>query len=84
MRVEAGRDPGLLSFRKQGPDMTQGKTIRPKRETAESKAETTKRVSQELSRAETEERDAKTAKLRAARLAHEETLLEQANGKRRS
>ncbi|MBG6199908.1 hypothetical protein IWQ48_001026 [Labrenzia sp. EL_13] len=51
--------------------------MRPKRESAESKAETTKRVSQELTRAATERREAKTAKLRAARLAQEENQQEQ-------
>lgn len=40
-----------------------------RRESAESKAETTKRISQELLQAETEKRRAKTDKLRAARLA---------------
>ncbi len=44
------------------------KLMRPRRESAETKAETTKRVSQELQRVETEARDAKTARLRAARL----------------
>ncbi|MCV0428879.1 MAG: hypothetical protein K5905_25775 [Roseibium sp.] len=44
------------------------KPVKPKRESAESKAETTKRVSQELVQAEADRRAAKTAKLRAARL----------------
>jgi|GEM_PF-2753165 len=42
-----------------------------RRETAESKAETTKRVSQEILQAEAELRQAKTEKLRAARLARQ-------------
>jgi len=45
--------------------------IRPRRENAESKAETTRRVAREISQAEAEKRDAKTAKLRAARLARQ-------------
>ncbi len=49
-------------------DEMNGTQIRPKRESAESKAETTKRVSEELLRVESEVRDAKTARLKAARL----------------
>lgn len=49
-----------------------------RRESAESKAETTKRVSQEIQLAETEQRQAKTEKLRLARLAMQE---EQSNSK---
>ncbi|MHA7774447.1 hypothetical protein [Roseibium sp. M-1] len=43
--------------------------MRTRRETAESKAETTRRIAREISLTETEERDAKTARLKAARLA---------------
>ncbi|POF34534.1 hypothetical protein [Roseibium marinum] len=46
-----------------------GKLSQTRRETAESKAETTKRISQEMLRSESELRDAKTMRLRAARLA---------------
>ncbi|PVB59416.1 hypothetical protein [Labrenzia sp. 011] len=45
------------------------KLSRTRRETAESKAETTKRISQEMLRTESELRDAKTMRLRAARMA---------------
>ncbi|MHA7775868.1 hypothetical protein [Roseibium sp. M-1] len=45
-----------------------------KRETAESKADTTKRISQEIQRTETENRQAKTEKLRLARLAMQALL----------
>lgn len=50
-------------------ESTDGKLSRTRRETAESKAETTKRISQELLQAEVDLREAKTNKLRAARLA---------------
>jgi|GEM_PF-5549782 len=43
--------------------------VRTRRETAESKAETTRRVAREISQTEAEERDEKTARLKAARLA---------------
>lgn len=43
-----------------------------RRESAESKAETTKRVSEELLNAESAQRKAKTEKLRQARLAMQE------------
>jgi broad specificity phosphatase PhoE len=48
------------------------KLARTRRETAESKAETTKRVSEEMLRLEAEQRTAKTARLKAARLAMQE------------
>ncbi|MEM5581186.1 MULTISPECIES: hypothetical protein [unclassified Roseibium] len=50
-------------------ETTDGKLSRTRRETAESKAETTKRISQEILQAEVDLREAKTNKLRAARLA---------------
>jgi multidrug efflux pump subunit AcrA (membrane-fusion protein) len=50
---------------------TQSKLGQTRRESAESKAETTKRISQELLQAEAEQRRAKTDKLRAARLARQ-------------
>lgn len=62
--------------------MSSDKSIRPKRETAESKAETTKRISQELQQTEADIRDAKTQRLRAARLAMEDTQPEPAPAKR--
>ncbi|WP_428649736.1 hypothetical protein [Roseibium sp.] len=46
--------------------------LRPRRETAETKAETTKRISQEMTQTEAEIREAKTMRLRAARLAMQE------------
>ncbi|KZM47961.1 hypothetical protein [Labrenzia sp. OB1] len=53
-----------------------GKLSQTRRETAESKAETTKRISQEMLRTESELRDAKTMRLRAARLASQPDLPE--------
>lgn len=50
----------------------QNKIGQTRRETAESKAATTKRVSEEILLAETEQRKAKTEKLRLARLAMQE------------
>jgi hypothetical protein len=50
--------------------------MRTRRETAESKAETTRRIAREISQVEAEERDAKTARLRAARLAQHERPVE--------
>lgn len=47
----------------------QDSPVRTRRETAESKAETTRRIAREISQTEAEERDAKTARLKAARLA---------------
>lgn len=47
--------------------------IKPRRETAETKAETTRRIAREISQAETDVRDAKTARLKAARLAQQAT-----------
>jgi len=47
--------------------------IKPRRETAETKAETTRRIAREISQAEADVRDAKTARLKAARLAQEAT-----------
>ncbi len=64
--------PFLFCADLKGSDMPSDKSLRPKRETAESKAETTKRISQEITQAETERREAKTARLRAARLALQE------------
>ncbi len=46
--------------------------LRTRRETAESKAETTRRVAREINEAETSARDAKTARLKAARLASQD------------
>lgn len=45
--------------------------IKPRRESAESKAETTRRIAREISQAEADVRDAKTARLKAARLAQQ-------------
>jgi len=45
--------------------------IKPRRESAETKAETTRRIAREISKAETDVRDAKTARLKAARLAQQ-------------
>ncbi|MCK7610529.1 hypothetical protein [Roseibium sediminicola] len=45
--------------------------MKPRRETAETKAETTRRVAREINQAEADVRDAKTARLKAARLAQE-------------
>ncbi|TYC60507.1 hypothetical protein FMN50_07310 [Rhodobacterales bacterium] len=53
--------------------MPHEKSIKPRRETAESKAETTKRVSEEMMQTEAAARNAKTMRLRAARLAQEDT-----------
>lgn len=61
--------------------MTSDKLIRPRRETAESKAETTKRVSQEITQTEADIRKAKTLRLKAARLANQEGLPEPAPAK---
>jgi len=52
--------------------------IKPRRETAETKAETTRRIAREISQAETDVRDAKTARLKAARLAQEATAAKSA------
>ena len=51
------------------PSSDHNKLGQTKRESAESKAETTKRISQEIQQAETERRQAKTEKLKLARLA---------------
>lgn len=64
--------------------MPSDKSLRPKRETAESKAETTKRIAQEITQAETEHRKAKTARLRAARLAMQEKKAVELTAKRTS
>lgn len=45
--------------------------LRTRRETAESKAETTRRIAREINEAEASARDAKTARLKAARLANQ-------------
>lgn len=47
--------------------------IKPLRQSAEAKAETTRRVAREISQSEADARDAKTARLKAARLAQEAT-----------
>ncbi|GAB2185867.1 hypothetical protein [Roseibium sp. LAB1] len=46
--------------------------LRTRRETAESKAETTRRIAREINEAEASARDAKTARLKAARLANQD------------
>jgi len=53
--------------------MSSDKSIRPRRETAESKAETTKRVSEEIVQTEADVRNEKTLRLRAARLAMQQS-----------
>lgn len=58
--------------------------LRTRRETAESKAETTRRIAREINEAEASARDAKTARLKAARLANqaqETTATDTAKGK---
>ncbi|MBN9669730.1 hypothetical protein [Roseibium aggregatum] len=57
--------------------MSFDKSIRPRRETAESKAETTKRISQEITKTEADIRNEKTLRLRAERLAAQESQPEE-------
>ncbi len=64
--------------------MPSDKSIRPRRENAESKAETTKRISEEMLQTEAEIRKAKTSRLRAARLAMQENQVETLLVKRRA
>lgn len=65
------------------PDKTGDAGIRPKRTRSESKAETTKRISQEIQQTEDQVRIAKTRRLRAARLAIEKQQPVSSPSKRR-
>ncbi len=62
--------------------MPSDKSPQPRRSSAEIKADTTKRISEEISRTEAELRDDKTRRLRAARLAMQENQPEPPKAKR--
>ncbi len=62
--------------------MPSGKSPQPRLSSAERKAETTKRVSDEMTRTEAELREDKTRRLRAARLAMQESQPEPPKTKR--